>query len=88
MSHVKLLLAGPCFIFLGIMVIGLKYLGDEHMQLPFWPFDGILAILGGIFITRFAVKTAFFSSPEETQETNVDDAPRQTGPIVDSEPTE
>jgi hypothetical protein len=49
--EIKLLLTGLAIILLGCASISLKFVLGEEAKLPFWPFDGIAAILGGAFVT-------------------------------------
>ena len=48
--EIKLFLTGLAIMFLGGASISLKFVLGEEAKLPFWPFDGIAAILGGAFV--------------------------------------
>jgi hypothetical protein len=64
----KLFFTGLALIFLGAASIILKFVLDDEARLPFWPFDGILAILGGIFVCWWSwtvFKEEYGSGPEE-----------------------
>ena len=48
--EIKLLFSGLTIMFLGGASISLKFVLGDDARLPFWPFDGIAAILGGAFV--------------------------------------
>ena len=50
LKKLKLLVIGPIIMVLGGFSLAAKFLLPDA-RLPFWPFDGILAILGGAFVT-------------------------------------
>jgi len=56
LKTLKLLLTGIALTLLGVMAIALIFM-IEDAKLPFWPFDGILAIAGGIYVTYWSSKT-------------------------------
>jgi hypothetical protein len=60
---IKLLFFGLAFIFLGIVVISLKFMLGDNGRLPLWPFDGIAAIAGGVFIIWWSWKV--MNEPEQ-----------------------
>jgi hypothetical protein len=60
--RLRLFIAGIAFVFLGIGAISLKFLVGEDARLPFWPFDGIAAIAGGVFVSWWSLKAS--SEPE------------------------
>lgn len=46
----KMAFWGVLFILLGAFALAAPWLLPKEANLPFWPFDGVLAILGGVFI--------------------------------------
>ena len=53
---VVFMMAGPIIVFLGVMVLSLKSSLPNDISLPFWPYDGILAVVVGIGITIWAIR--------------------------------
>ncbi len=50
-NAIKLLVFGLLFVLLGVGSVWLKFVLGDEARLPFWPFDGIAAIVGGIFVS-------------------------------------
>ena len=56
LKKIKLFLVGIALVGFGVFAIALKFMLGEEASLPFWPFDGIAAIAGGIFVAWWSAK--------------------------------
>jgi hypothetical protein len=56
LEKIKLFLVGIALVGLGVFAIAVKFLLGEDARLPFWPFDGIAAIIGGVFVTWWSAR--------------------------------
>ena len=66
MMKVKLFLVGIALAGFGVFAISLKFMLGEEASLPFWPFDGIAAIAGGVFVAWWSAKVMNEAEEEGT----------------------
>ena len=55
MRIAKLFLTGILLTILGAFSLAAKFLLPEA-RLPFWPFDGVLAVAGGVFVIWWSIQ--------------------------------
>ena len=66
----KMFVFGLLFILLGGFAFASKWLLPEA-RLPLWPFDGILAMVGGVFICYWSVRVLTGADNQDDQGTDV-----------------